>query len=186
MRRDARAALPIAKNRPKIGLSAGRSSTASFGGLRGGGCSQSKLVSMAHFPANSEIYREFPRIWALLSTRRARIPRRCRYIWRNFPNQSIRENISKKQGIGPGIPGIGGCNSERVKFADSVVTGGLNHDGHHQVQQAALFHEFSLERHVPINDLLQSIDRLVELGELRRGAICILQHDRGAPRLLPN
>jgi hypothetical protein len=32
MRRDARAALTIAKNRPKIGLSAGRSSTASFGG----------------------------------------------------------------------------------------------------------------------------------------------------------
>src|SRR5262249_41215679 len=30
MRRDARAALTIAKTRPKIGLSAGRSSTASF------------------------------------------------------------------------------------------------------------------------------------------------------------
>jgi hypothetical protein len=36
MRRDARAALTIAKNRPKIRLSAGRSSTASFGGLDGG------------------------------------------------------------------------------------------------------------------------------------------------------
>ena len=36
MRRDARAALTIAKNRPKIGLSAGRSSTASLGGLDGG------------------------------------------------------------------------------------------------------------------------------------------------------
>jgi hypothetical protein len=36
---------PIAKNRPKMGLSAGRSSTASFGGLDGGGCSPAKPVS---------------------------------------------------------------------------------------------------------------------------------------------
>ena len=40
--------------------------------------------------------------------------------------------------------------------------------GHQKVEQAALFYEFSLERHVPINHLLQSIDRFVELGELRR------------------
>jgi transposase len=40
--------------------------------------------------------------------------------------------------------------------------------GHQQVEQAALFYEFSLERHVPANHLLRSIDRFVELGELRR------------------
>src|ERR1700753_1003427 len=40
--------------------------------------------------------------------------------------------------------------------------------GHQQVEQAALFYGFSLERHVPINHLLRSIDRFVELGELRR------------------
>jgi transposase len=40
--------------------------------------------------------------------------------------------------------------------------------GHRQVQQAALFYEFSLERHVPSDHLLRSIDRFVELGELRR------------------
>src|SRR3981081_2696315 len=40
--------------------------------------------------------------------------------------------------------------------------------GHRQVEQAALFHEFSLERHVPSDHLLRSIDRFVELGELRR------------------
>src|SRR3974390_1941286 len=40
--------------------------------------------------------------------------------------------------------------------------------GHQQVEQAALFYEFSLERHVPTNHLLRSIDRFVELGELRR------------------
>src|SRR6202020_3259361 len=40
--------------------------------------------------------------------------------------------------------------------------------GRHQVEQAALFYEFSLERHVPADHLLRSIDRFVELGELRR------------------
>ena len=40
--------------------------------------------------------------------------------------------------------------------------------GHRQVDQAALFYEFSLEAHVPGDHLLRSIDRFVELGELRR------------------
>ena len=40
--------------------------------------------------------------------------------------------------------------------------------GHRQVEQAALFYEFSLERHIPPDHLLRSIDRFVELGELRR------------------
>jgi len=40
--------------------------------------------------------------------------------------------------------------------------------GHRQVDQAALFYEFSLERHVPTDHLLRSIDRFVELGDLRR------------------
>ena len=35
--------------------------------------------------------------------------------------------------------------------------------GHRQVEQAALFYEFSLERHVPPDHLLRSIDRFVEL-----------------------
>src|SRR5436190_19062881 len=37
-----------------------------------------------------------------------------------------------------------------------------------QVEQAALFYEFSLERHVPSDHMLRSIDRFVDLGELRR------------------
>jgi transposase len=40
--------------------------------------------------------------------------------------------------------------------------------GHRQVEQPALFYEFSLDRHVPASHLLRSIDRFVELGELRR------------------
>jgi len=40
--------------------------------------------------------------------------------------------------------------------------------GHRQVEQAALFYEFSLERHIPGDHLLRSIDRFVELGDLRR------------------
>jgi len=40
--------------------------------------------------------------------------------------------------------------------------------GHRKVEQAALFHEFSLDRHVPADHLLRSIDGFVEFGELRR------------------
>src|SRR3954463_1860626 len=39
--------------------------------------------------------------------------------------------------------------------------------GHRQVEQAALFYEFSLERHVPSDHLVRSIDRFVELGQVR-------------------
>ncbi len=49
--------------------------------------------------------------------------------------------------------------------------------GHRQVEQAALFYAFSLERHVPVDHLLRSIDRFVELGELRRELAGVLQHD---------
>jgi transposase len=41
--------------------------------------------------------------------------------------------------------------------------------GERQVDQAALFYEFSLERHVPPAHMLRSIDRFVDLGELRAG-----------------
>jgi hypothetical protein len=37
--------------------------------------------------------------------------------------------------------------------------------GHRKVEQAALFYEFSLDRHVPADHLLRSIDRFVEFGE---------------------
>jgi transposase len=40
--------------------------------------------------------------------------------------------------------------------------------GHRQVEQAALFYEFSLDEHIPADHLVRSIDRFVELGDLRR------------------
>ena len=40
--------------------------------------------------------------------------------------------------------------------------------GHRQVDQVALFYEFSLERHIPDDHLLRSIDRFVDLEEIRR------------------
>src|SRR6202045_4750312 len=40
--------------------------------------------------------------------------------------------------------------------------------GHRQIEQAALFYEFSLERHIPADHLLRSIDRFVEFEDLRR------------------
>jgi transposase len=39
--------------------------------------------------------------------------------------------------------------------------------GQRQVDQAALFYEFSLERHVPAAHLLRSIDRFVDLSDVR-------------------
>jgi transposase len=40
--------------------------------------------------------------------------------------------------------------------------------GPRQVDQGSLFYEFSLERHVPADNLLRSIDRFVDLSEVRR------------------
>ena len=39
--------------------------------------------------------------------------------------------------------------------------------GQRQVDQAALFYEFSLERQVPATHLLRSIDRFVDLSDIR-------------------
>ena len=39
--------------------------------------------------------------------------------------------------------------------------------GERQVDQSALFYEFSLERHVPADHMLRAIDRFVDLGEVR-------------------
>jgi hypothetical protein len=33
--------------------------------------------------------------------------------------------------------------------------------GHRKVEQAVLFHEFSLDRHIPADHLLRSIDRFL-------------------------
>lgn len=40
--------------------------------------------------------------------------------------------------------------------------------GSRQVAQGALFYEFSLENHVPFDHLIRSIDRFVDLGDIRR------------------
>ena len=40
--------------------------------------------------------------------------------------------------------------------------------GHRQIEQAALFYEFSLQKHVPADHLLRSIDRFVDLQQIRR------------------
>ena len=40
--------------------------------------------------------------------------------------------------------------------------------GPRQVEQGSLFYDFSVERHVPADHLLRSIDRFVELSEVRR------------------
>ena len=54
-----------------------------------------------------------------------------------------------------------------------------------QVNQAELFYEFSLERHVPLDHLLRSIDRFVELGGLRRELSGFYSHT-GRPSVDPD
>src|SRR6204780_345620 len=56
--------------------------------------------------------------------------------------------------------------------------------GPRQVEQAALFYEFSLEGHVPTGHLLRSIDRFVEFGELRRNLACFYS-TMGRPSIDP-
>jgi transposase len=57
--------------------------------------------------------------------------------------------------------------------------------GHRQVEQAALFYEFSLEKHIPPDHLLRSIDRFVELGELRR-ELATFYSTTGRPSIDPD
>jgi transposase len=53
-----------------------------------------------------------------------------------------------------------------------------------QVEQAALFYEFSLERHVPADHLLRAIDRFVELGALR-SELAAFYSNLGRPSIDP-
>ena len=54
--------------------------------------------------------------------------------------------------------------------------------GARQVDQAALFYEFSLDRHVPSDHLLRSIDRFVDLSGIRQH-LRPFTATRGGPRL---
>ena len=56
--------------------------------------------------------------------------------------------------------------------------------GERQVAQEALFYEFSLERHVPAEHLLRSIDRFVDLDDLRRELAPFYSHT-GRPSIDP-
>ena len=56
--------------------------------------------------------------------------------------------------------------------------------GPRQVEQAALFYNFSLEAHVPDKHILRSIDRFVVLGDLR-GQLAPCYSDTGRPSIDP-
>ena len=56
--------------------------------------------------------------------------------------------------------------------------------GPRQVDQAALFYEFSLERHVPTGHLLRSIDHFVDLSEVR-GHLAPFYSSTGRPSIDP-
>jgi hypothetical protein len=56
--------------------------------------------------------------------------------------------------------------------------------GAKQVEQNALFYEFSVEGHVPADHLLRSVDRFVDLGELR-GHLALFYSETGRPSVGP-
>ena len=56
--------------------------------------------------------------------------------------------------------------------------------GPRQEAQAALFYEFSIEGHVPRDHLLRSIDRFVDLGEIRQHLAPFYSHT-GRPLVDP-
>ena len=57
--------------------------------------------------------------------------------------------------------------------------------GHRQVEQAALFYEFSLEKHVPADHQLRSIDRFVDLQQIRRD-LASFYSSIGRPSIIPS
>ena len=57
--------------------------------------------------------------------------------------------------------------------------------GPRQVEQGALFYNFSLDAHVPSGHLLRSIDSFVDLSELRRELAPILHGTLGRPSIDP-
>ncbi len=56
--------------------------------------------------------------------------------------------------------------------------------GHQKVVQDQLFHSFHLEDHIPQNHLLRAIDRVLDLGELRRHLADYYSHT-GRPSIDP-
>ena len=56
-------------------------------------------------------------------------------------------------------------------FTSIIETGVKMMIGERQVDQGALFYEFSLEKQVPTDHMLRSIDRFVDLGPVRTSAI---------------
>jgi transposase len=57
--------------------------------------------------------------------------------------------------------------------------------GSQGVEQGELFYDFSLERHVPGDHLLRSIDRFVDLSEMRRD-LAPFYSPIGRPSVDPN
>ena len=62
---------------------------------------------------------------------------------------------------------VRGCRGAGVLIQSGAGTGVLPMMGERRSGQEALFYEFSLERHVPAEHLLRSIDRFVDLDGVR-------------------
>jgi hypothetical protein len=69
-------------------------------------------------------------------------------------------------------------------FNSPIKAGDLAMMGPKQEVQAALFYEFSLEDHVPQDHLLRSIDRFVDLSDIRQYLADFYSHT-GRPSIDP-
>src|ERR1700759_5202961 len=84
--------------------------------------------------------------------------------------QTGSRRLRRKQALLTDFVEKGSCCDAEGSMIQSVYLAGLKiMMGHRQVEQAALFYEFSLEKHIPADHLLRSIDRFVDLEEVRRG-----------------
>ena len=79
----------------------------------------------------------------------------------------LRLHAGQWQGSADFVEKVGVAGEREVLIQSSWGAGNLAMMGERTVVQEALFYEFSLERHVPADHLLRSIDRFVDLSGIR-------------------
>jgi hypothetical protein len=77
-----------------------------------------------------------------------------------------------------------GCEQSEALIHSGVEAWDEAMMGEQQIDQAALFYEFSLERHVPADHMLRAIDRFVDL-EGARAHVAPFYSSTGRPSIDP-
>jgi hypothetical protein len=82
-------------------------------------------------------------------------------------NLSAVPHLGERPGSADCVEKVGGCRGKAGLIQSGRGTGVQPMMGERWSGQEALFYEFSLERHVPAEHLLRSVDRFVELDRHR-------------------